>query len=155
MIRTIINDNLITLFARCVVGVVFIVASADKIADPAVFARSIENYRIVSHSAAMVVATFLPWTELISGLFLVFGIFRHGAGLVTSGLLILFIIVVISAILRGLDISCGCFTQDPSAAKVGWWRVAEDCGLLALSLVAVLSENTVLSVEKILSNRRT
>jgi len=121
------------LLARLVLGGVFVVASIDKIADPAAFAASIGNYRLVSNEIGLVAATVLPWLELFCGLALVSGIATKGSALLTFIMLILFTAGVASALARGLDISCGCLTQDPSAGRIGWTKLAENGGLLLLS----------------------
>ena len=149
----IINNTYVVVAARMVIGVLFVIASADKIADPAAFATSISSYKLVPEFVALVVATVLPWMELICGVFLVFGVFRNGAGLVLTCLMAIFTVLVISALVRGLDISCGCFTQDPSAARIGWWKVAENTGLFIFSLVPTFSTNSSLSIEHTMAER--
>lgn len=151
--KTIINNTYVVVAARMVVGVLFVIASADKIADPAAFAAAISNYKLVPEFVALVVATVLPWMELTCGVFLVFGVFRNGAGLIITCLMGVFTVLVISALVRGLDITCGCFTQDPSAARIGWWKVAENTGLLILSLVPTFSANSSLSIEHTMAER--
>lgn len=151
--RTLLNNTYVIVVARIVLGATFVIASADKIADPAAFAASIANYKLVASTFALVIATVLPWIELISGLFLVFGVFRNGAGLILTCLMAVFTVLVISALLRGLDITCGCFTQDPSAARIGWWKVSVNIGLFILSLVPTLSTNSSFSIDRMIVER--
>jgi putative oxidoreductase len=122
---------------RTALGVVFIVASIGKINDPNAFATSISAYRIITGDAALVIATILPWVELLSGLGLLLGIFWRGSALLALSMLVVFTIVVASAHWRGLDISCGCYTQDPSAERLGWWKIGEN-SLLAIIALLVL-----------------
>ena len=75
--RTILDNTFVVVGARLVLGVMFVIASADKIADPLAFAASIAGYKLVSGTLAIIIATVLPWMELISGLLLVFGVFRN------------------------------------------------------------------------------
>jgi uncharacterized membrane protein YphA (DoxX/SURF4 family) len=91
--------------------------------------------------------------ELICGMCLVFGMLHRGAGLLLFGLLVVFTVAVVSALVRGLDISCGCFTQDPAAAKVGWLKIVENLGLIGLSLLVMLSRTTWLSIENVFKRR--
>jgi uncharacterized membrane protein YphA (DoxX/SURF4 family) len=153
MMRQILQNNYIVLFARVVLGVLFIVASANKVSDPTAFAVSIEGYKLLPHNAALVAATVLPWMELISGVLLVLGVFHRGAGLLLFGLLVVFTIAVVSALVRGLDISCGCFTQDPNAAKIGWQKILENLGLICLSVLVTLSQSSWLSIENVMKKR--
>lgn len=138
---------------RIILGCVFIFASVDKIADPQSFAASITNYRIVSGNLALLFATILPWIELLSGLGLLLGLLVRGSALLTLALLGLFTILVGLAMLRGLDISCGCFTQDPSAGKVGWMKIGENLLLIAMNVVVLYPSVHNFSLEGYLRKR--
>jgi putative oxidoreductase len=153
MMKQILQNNYIVLLARIVLGVLFIVASFDKVSDPAAFAVSIDSYKLFPHNASLVAATVLPWMELICGALLVLGVFHRGAGFLLFGLLVVFTVAVVSALVRDLDISCGCFTQDPNAAKIGWQKILENLGLIGLSILVTLSRNSWLSIENVMKKR--
>jgi len=102
---------------RIGLGVVFIWASVDKIFNPELFAEMVYHYKILPNILIHPMAIFLPWLELITGILLIIGLWER-AGLIIFNLLILvFIIALASALFRGLDIQCGCFTVDPNAEK--------------------------------------
>lgn len=138
--------NVVTLF-RIVLGALFIAASYDKIVDPSAFATSILNYKIVPSVPALYIATFLPWMELLCGLGLLLGVFVRGSSLLVMVMLALFTLAVASAMARGLDISCGCFTQDPAAERIGWLKLAENCILIAMSFFAFRQQTNLFSLE--------
>ena len=148
-----LHHMLITLL-RVTLGCVFIVASIDKIADPYAFAASIGNYKIVSGTPAMFVATILPWIELLAGLGLLFGVFLRGSALLTLIMLATFTILASSAMLRGLDISCGCFTQDPASSKVGWTKIAENLLLIAINIIVFSRSSEKLSLDRFVRQRQ-
>jgi uncharacterized membrane protein YphA (DoxX/SURF4 family) len=148
--KALLNNGYLILIARLVLGMLFIIASADKLADPSVFAGTIGNYRIMSTDLALVVATFLPWLELLCGLGILLGVRVHTNSAILAGLLVVFTISVIAALLRGLDISCGCFTQDPEAGKIGWLKVGENSLMLLAAIVLVFSTNAKFTVESYL-----
>jgi uncharacterized membrane protein YphA (DoxX/SURF4 family) len=133
------NSVLSTFIAllRIILGVVFVFASISKMADPGAFADAIVSYRIISGNGALLVATILPWIELLCGFGLLFGLFVRGSALLVAVMLIVFTLAVLSALWRGLDISCGCFTMDPAAERLGWWKTAEDVLLLVMSLLVL------------------
>jgi uncharacterized membrane protein YphA (DoxX/SURF4 family) len=132
------NDYLV-LAERFVLGFVFVAASIDKIADTSAFAVSISYYKLVGAPVTMVVATVLPWVELLCGVFLIFGIKLRGSAMLVLIMLIVFTVGVVSGIARGLDISCGCFSRDPNVGKIGWLKVLENVGLIVLSIAIYLS----------------
>lgn len=136
------------LTARIFLGALLIVASIDKIADPFAFAKSISDYRILSGPSVTFLATVLPWTELFCGLSLLSGVLLPGASLLAGSLLTVFTLAVVSALIRGLDITCGCFTQDPAAATIGWYKVGENIILIAISVFLYLSNNMRFSLEE-------
>src|SRR4030042_3390365 len=96
------------LLLRVIVGGVFIWAGALKIADPLGFAQSIKNYQVVPHTLAFLIAVVLPWVEVLSGAFLIIGLYRRSSALIISLLLAGFIVLVALALARGIDTSCGC-----------------------------------------------
>jgi len=147
--RSLLENRYVVLSARLLLGFVFVVASIDKLADPNAFAVSISYYRLVGEPIALILATILPWVELLAGLFLLFGIMMRGSSLLLLLMLVLFTGGVISGIVRGLDISCGCFTRDPNVDKIGWMKVLENLGLIVLSLITLYAKSIAYSVTQV------
>jgi putative oxidoreductase len=104
-----IRNRWLLLILRIIVGGVFIWAGALKIADPLGFAQSIENYQVIPHTLAFLIALVLPWVEALSGAFLIIGLYKRSSALLISLLLVGFIGLVALALARGIDTSCGCF----------------------------------------------
>jgi uncharacterized membrane protein YphA (DoxX/SURF4 family) len=125
------------LTARWVVGGVFLYASLDKIADPASFAQAVYNYRLLPLSLLHPFALLLPWLEAVAGLALIAGVWWRGAALLCSVLTLTFTLAVASALLRQLDISCGCF-HTTGGASVGMSLLWRDLLLLVACLGLLL-----------------
>jgi len=113
-----------------------LVSAFGKIADPAGFAESVAAYRILPNVLVNPFAMVLPWVEVFVGLSLINRISVSGSALLAIVLSFVFLVAVISAMVRGLDIECGCFTVAKS--KVGWELIARDLILLGMSLVLFL-----------------
>ena len=94
---------------RLVIGVVFFVAGALKVGDPAKFQQDILNYHLVPHVVAAAMAVYLPWLEMICAVALVLRKCYSGALAILSGLMVIFFIAYLQAIVRGINLSCGCF----------------------------------------------
>ena len=139
--KSILTNTILILLVRVFLGGLFIVASLDKIADPAAFATSILNYKIVGPTLAMVIATILPSLELLCGLSLILGLYPRTSALLITLMLVGFTILIISALLRGLDISCGCFTQDPNVSKIGYIKILENVGMIMLGVLLLFVQN--------------
>jgi len=151
--KAILHNPLFQLIARLVLGGVFLVAAIDKIAVPEAFAKSINNYHIVPTNLVNFSALLLPWLELLCSIFLIVGVRVKAAAFLTSGMLIVFIVAIISAMIRGLDINCGCFSQVGVApSKVGWGKVFEDIGLLIAGIIVLISNGNKFSLESLVEN---
>jgi uncharacterized membrane protein YphA (DoxX/SURF4 family) len=123
--------------AQLVIGAVFVWAALPKVTDPASFATSVHNFRMIPVPFENLVALTLPWIELVVGLALILGIEPRAGGLVAATLMVVFTIAVATALARGLDIECGCFgTED--GARVGMEKLFENIGLTALAAIAAL-----------------
>jgi putative oxidoreductase len=128
-VREILSNRYLLLASRVVLGMVFVVAAIPKIGRPDSFAVSIEAYEMLPLAAVNAVAIVVPWIELICGLFLVAGVRARAGSALLGGLLVVFIVAISTAVLRGLDINCGCFGT-AVGTPVGWGRVLEDVALL-------------------------
>ncbi len=106
----------------------------DKMANPADFAKIIHNYQVLPVQLINLLAIFLPWIELLTGLFLVIGKWEKASALIISTLLVIFILGLSQALIRGLDISCGCFSVKPSSTSEVWLRIIEDIVMLFFSI---------------------
>jgi uncharacterized membrane protein YphA (DoxX/SURF4 family) len=129
------------LLARIFLGGLFVTAGLEKITDVQAFSNSILQYKVVGQTLAMCSATILPSLELLCGLSLIIGLYPRGSELLITAMLVGFTLLITSALLRGLDISCGCFSQDPNVSKIGYQKIAENCGLIILSLWLLLVRN--------------
>ena len=129
----------LTALAACLlVGGFFIRAAFPKVAHPEDFAFIVYSYRVLPDLWVNAVAHFLPWLELVCGaaLILLPG-WRAAAGLLISGMLVMFAALLASAITRGIEISCGCLSVDVQADPIGWGSVARNGTLLVLAGLAV------------------
>ena len=101
-------DRYLIVITRIILGAVFLWASFGKILEPGDFARSISNYHIVPFGIENIVALILPWLELLIGMGLILGIMVDGSVQISAILLIMFILMIGQAMLRGFNIECGC-----------------------------------------------
>ena len=147
------QNKIFVLVIRIVLGGIFIYASIDKMANASDFVKIINNYHVLPVQLVNLLAIFLPWIEMLTGLFLVVGKWEKGAMLIYSSLLIIFIIALSQALIRGLDISCGCFSVKPSSTSEVWLRIAEDIVMLffSINIYRNLPENKEVESEKSLN----
>jgi putative oxidoreductase len=124
---------------RIALGIVVAWAALAKLSDLAAFSAQVHNFRVLPIWSENLVAMTLPWIELVAALSLLLGIQARSGALVATGLLAVFTVAVALAVARGLDFQCGCFgTAD--ATRVGWGKLLQNTGLLAVGAVAALRE---------------
>jgi len=133
-----VNSRSITLLIlRIALGVIFIYAAVGKIADPGRFAGDIAAYRLLPVFTVNILALVLPYVELLTGLGLLTGVWVDAASAIASALITIFLIAALSAMARGLNIECGCFTLS-GTGKVGWDLIARDTLMLTTAIVVFL-----------------
>jgi uncharacterized membrane protein YphA (DoxX/SURF4 family) len=119
----------------------FLWAGWVKVLDPVAFARSIDGYQMIPLSMVGVMAWVLPWLEIWTAVALwVSPVFRKAACGWIFLMLVVFTVAKASAVLRGLDIECGC---TGSETPLGWGSVVENVVYLVLTGVGLVFDRRV------------
>jgi putative oxidoreductase len=117
---------------RLGLAAVFIYAAWSKLFDPYAFASSTYAYRLVPPVVATVTGIALPAVEIIAALAVLSGVLWRGGVLLLAGMLAFFVFAVFQAILRGIDITCGCFGK--ASHPVSFLLIAQDELLLVAAM---------------------
>jgi len=125
---------------RTLLGAIFIYAALLKIADPVAFAGSVAAYKILPYFASYLTAAVLPFVELSCGLLLVLGYRVKGGALLIGVMNLVFMIALGAAIVRGLDIDCGCFKQGGSKTTP-WTALLRDAVFFAMTVFVLKAES--------------
>lgn len=141
----------IILILRVALGVIFILASMHKVQHPEQLAITVRTYEIIPASLSNLFALFLAWSELIAGIFLVLGIFTKEAATAVALLLIMFIAAIITTLVRGLVIDCGCFDEkgDPVDATL----LVRNALLVIIAGMVVRFDNGFLSASSLFAKK--
>ena len=116
---------------RVVLGALFIWAAVTKLPDIAAFAQDVANYRVIPAALVPILAAAVVGIELLAGIALVTGVMERPAAAVLAVLLAAFTGLLTQALLRGIDLRCGCFGGDERAS---WWTVVRDLVMLATAV---------------------
>lgn len=118
-------------FLSAGLAAVFIQAGWTKASAPEAFAQAIANYHLVPEWVVPWMAGLLPGWEIMAGLAIFFPRWRRGAALILGGLSAVFLAAVTLAMLRKLEIPCGCFGA--GSGPVGWKTWLLDLACLGAS----------------------
>ncbi|MFZ1290100.1 MAG: MauE/DoxX family redox-associated membrane protein [Melioribacteraceae bacterium] len=139
--------NYLIALTRIYLALYFILSGLAKINNLEIFTYSIENYRLFPIEFINILAITIPWIEVISGTLLLLGIFIKENALIIASLLMVFTFAVISAVLRNLDIDCGCQgTLD--GQKVGMLKIIENISLFIVAILSIRFPKQVLTFIK-------
>ncbi len=132
------GSNRVRVIVRCTLGVVLLAAGVLKLIDPVRFYTDLSAYDVAVPDVAMrLVALTLPWLEFLCGGALLADFWPETVGFLVVCLCISFVVMLGQAVLRGLDLNCGCLGagrgglfRHPLAALIraclmlagaGWW----------------------------------
>ncbi len=143
----ILENKYVHLISRILIGLVFVIFGASKIDDTLGFAKDISNYDILPFFLVNATAIILPWIELVAGILLICGVKIRANALLITAMLIVFNLAIIIAMARGLNIDCGCYATI-AEQKVGWRKLIENFGLIALLTMMFFKTNYSFTLEK-------
>lgn len=136
---------------RFLTGAIFTVAGVSKISDPIGFFSTLMQFQLFPDLALRFLAVYVPWLELVTGLCLLLGLMHRSAGLVFAVLNVLFSFSIMSVIVRGIEVDCGCFgllgdaLGLPDAADK--WAVLRNLLFIAMGLGVFFIKESKLSLQ--------
>jgi uncharacterized membrane protein YphA (DoxX/SURF4 family) len=101
--------GILAFFFRIIPGLVFLMAGLAKISDPVRFLMTLREFQLFPDSIIRFLAVYLPWLEFVLGFLMVLGIMIRSSSLLLALLNIFFTVALVSLLIRGLEIDCGCF----------------------------------------------
>ncbi len=134
------------LLIRLFIGSFFLYTGSSKIFFISGFADEIYNYRLFPEFIIGFAAVFMPFLEIIAGLFLILGLWLKESMLIIMLSLASFILLISSALIRGLDISCGCMGYGKGNLET---TLILDIIMLFLLLTAFFSERHLFTVDSL------
>ncbi|MCD6526295.1 MAG: DoxX family membrane protein [Desulfuromonas sp.] len=119
---------------RWLLAAVYLYAGSQKLFAVEAFAAAIGHYQLLPEFGNLLIASVLPSVEIVTALALLSGLWWRAAALISSVLNSMFCIALLSAVVRGLSIDCGCFGSEAGAWSSVEIALLRALGLLGLSL---------------------
>ena len=85
------------------------VAGGLKATDPYSSATSVRAYQVLPVHIANFLGFALPFAEVALGIFLIAGIWIRLVSVLSAILMVIFIVAIAQAWIRGISLDCGCF----------------------------------------------
>lgn len=92
-------------------GAMFLYSAWSKIQDPGMFQTMVDNYRMLPACTTAIFSVTMAMAELLVGAMFIFTKWTREAAFATTVMLMMFLLALTQAQVRGLDISCGCFGE--------------------------------------------
>lgn len=141
--------NLLVIIRVCI-GCLFIVSGFGKLIVPTQnFLYVIQSYELFESVLEKAAAYTVHWVELFLGIFLVLGLGLKWVLRALLTLIVLFVLIVSQALIRGLPLAdCGCFGDFISFPP--WVMLLFDCALLLLTslLIQQIKKTEMLSLDR-------
>ncbi|WP_067602963.1 MauE/DoxX family redox-associated membrane protein [Nocardiopsis listeri] len=140
------------LACRLGLAAVLITAAVTKY-PPALSIQAVEAYDLFPTEVARLIGYTLPLFELALALLLLLGLATRYAGAIGAILMVAFIAGIVSAMVRGLSIDCGCFggggQVDPGETTYGL-SIARDIAFGAMGAFIAIWPRSPFALDRVL-----
>ena len=143
-----------SLLFRILLGLIFLFAGIAKISDPVRFIFTLREFNLFSEAVIPFMALYLPWLEFILGLFLILGLLYRASSFLLACLNTMFAIAILTVVVRGMEIDCGCFgmladiLKIPDSADIK--AVIRNVIFIGISVYIFIVKKTLFSLENYL-----
>jgi protein-disulfide isomerase/uncharacterized membrane protein YphA (DoxX/SURF4 family) len=138
---------------RLALGAIWIWAAASKLGSPRTFVQAVRAYDATPEWLSKAIGYGLPVLEFCLGILLILGVAVRIAAILSGLLFLVFLIGLIQAAARGIQLECGCFGGGGTTTAGTQYTldILRDIGLLVLAVYLVIWSFTRISVEGFLA----
>jgi protein-disulfide isomerase len=137
---------------RIGLGAIWIWASMSKLSSPRTFVQAVRAYDASPEWLSRAIGYGLPVLEFGIGVLLILGVAVRLSAIMSAVLFAVFLIGLVQAAARGLQLSCGCFGGGGNTLQTQYTLdILRDIGLLIVAVFLALWSFTYFSVESYLA----
>lgn len=107
---------------RLIFAVLFSISAFTKLADIQSFAQSMNSYEILPRGLVPLFAYYVPILELILAVGFILPGFTKINAVLTAFVVVVFQFALVSLLIRGIEIDCGCFGRFATTPKAALLR---------------------------------
>lgn len=141
----------LSLLFRILLGLIFLFAGLAKISDPVRFMLTLREFGLFPETVIPFLTIYLPWLEFVLGFFLMIGLLYRPSALLLACLNTLFGIAILTVIVRGMEIDCGCFGLLADILKIpdmaDMKAVVRNLFFIVMCLYIFFAKRTLLSLD--------
>jgi len=138
------------LVLRLFLGALFVFSASGKVLDPEKFAIAARGYKLLPVALTNLFALVLAWSELLSGILLILGIYARQAAAAILLMLVMFIAAIATTIIRGLAIDCGCFSNE-GGSQTGYVLIVRNLFLITGCLIVMRFDSGFFGLSRFVS----
>jgi putative oxidoreductase len=127
-------------------GALLLASTIPKLRHPKGFVLAVLEYRVLPPLVSRFYARLVPPLELLLALLFLTGTAVRSAAVVTSLLLLTFVVAISVNVARGRDLDCHCFGT-AAMQPIGWRLLLQDSVLLCVAAVVAASTTAFLEPE--------
>ncbi len=141
---------------RFLLGGLFFWSGLQKLGSLEAFYALAANYNVLPAQVNQFYAAALPWLEVMTGAYLLLGLFWRFTTSLACLLLLSFIIAIGIVLFRGDAIACGCFLGGGGGEQVvSWGLLGRDVLLLISAVYLFLVPPPLLALDRVLDDGKT
>jgi uncharacterized membrane protein YphA (DoxX/SURF4 family) len=119
--------------AAALLGTTFFMAGLSKLANSDDFRQAVEGYGLLPTALSRIAAWTIPPVEIFAGSGMLLGISVSKVAALLCLVLAIFTVAIVVNLMRGREISCGCFGP-PNMRRISWGDVLRNICLATLAL---------------------
>lgn len=147
-----VTGALLLTTCRFVAGGALVIAAIMKMKDFSALMLSMKAFELVPEAVIPAFSYMLPWTEIVCGVLLVYGIWSRASAGVAALLYAVFTFALASVLARGMKVDCGCFGALTGGGEIDGLSIVRNLVFLAMSIAVMVRGGGATAIDSLLGD---